>query len=178
MNYCWNYFPYRDVIQGCGIYIYCISVPFQVRAWMDCWQRLISALIAMTSSTNSVTHVAIKILTFFIVGVGAGLAITMFVDMKHGFARYGSTSRTKMTSIHFEPTSHAELNLLPRGSDESVTFNDENMHHGKSIDLIHKSQNTPVPYPTMLHSEQKCAHFCSEWSIVGYGTVAFRDLWN
>ena len=27
------------------------------------------------------------------------------------------------------------------------------------IDLIHKSQNTPVPYPTMLHSEQKCAHF-------------------
>ena len=22
----------------------------------------------------------------------------------------------------------------------------------------------------MLHSEQKCAHFCSEWSIVGYGT--------
>ena len=29
-------------------------------------------------------------------------------------------------------------------------------------DLIHKSQNAPVPYPTMLHSEQKCAHFCSE----------------
>ena len=45
-----------------------------------------------------------------------------------------------------------------------------------SIDLIHKSQNAPVPYPTMLHSEQKCAHFCSEWSIVGYGTGAFWDL--
>ena len=30
----------------------------------------------------------------------------------------------------------------------------------------------------MLHSEQKCAHFCSEWSIVGYGTGAFWDLWN
>ena len=29
----------------------------------------------------------------------------------------------------------------------------------------------------MLHSEQKCAHFCSEWSIVGYGTGAFWDLW-
>ena len=27
------------------------------------------------------------------------------------------------------------------------------------------------------HSEQKCAHFCSEWSIVGYGTDAFWDLW-
>ena len=25
----------------------------------------------------------------------------------------------------------------------------------------------------MLHSEQKCAYFCSEWSIVGYGTGAF-----
>ena len=43
-----------------------------------------------------------------------------------------------------------------------------------SIDLIHKSQNAPVPYLTMLHSE----HFCSEWSIVGYGTGAFWDLWN
>ena len=46
------------------------------------------------------------------------------------------------------------------------------------IDLINKSQNAPVPYPTMLHSEQRCAHFCSEWSIVGYGTGAFWDLWN
>ena len=36
-----------------------------------------------------------------------------------------------------------------------------------------------VPHPTMLHSEQKCAHFCSEteWSIVGCGTGAFWDLW-
>ena len=46
------------------------------------------------------------------------------------------------------------------------------------IDLIHKSQNAPVPYPTMLYSEQKCAHFCSEWSIVGYGIGAFWDLWK
>ena len=46
------------------------------------------------------------------------------------------------------------------------------------IDLIHKSQNAPVPYPTMLHLEQKCAHFCSEWSILGYGRGAFWDLWN
>ena len=45
------------------------------------------------------------------------------------------------------------------------------------IDQFHKSQNAPVPYPTMLYSEQKCAHFCSEWSIVGYGTHASGDLW-
>ena len=45
------------------------------------------------------------------------------------------------------------------------------------IDQFHKSQNAPVPYPTMLYSEQKCAHFCSEWSIVGYGAGAFWDLW-
>ena len=30
----------------------------------------------------------------------------------------------------------------------------------------------------MLHSDQKYANFCSEWSIVGYWTVAFRDLWT
>ena len=42
-------------------------------------------------------------------------------------------------------------------------------HH--TTDQFHKSQNAPVPYPTMVHSEQKCAHFCSEWSIVGHGQV-------
>ena len=42
-------------------------------------------------------------------------------------------------------------------------------------DLIHKSHNAPAPYPTIHHSEQKCAHFCSVWCIVGYGTGA---LWN
>ena len=45
-------------------------------------------------------------------------------------------------------------------------------------DVFHNSQNTPVPYPIMLHSEQKCTHFFSEWSIVGYGTAVFSDLWN
>ena len=45
-------------------------------------------------------------------------------------------------------------------------------------DLINKSHNAPVPYYTMFHSEQKCAHFCCEWSIVGYGTGVFWDLWN
>ena len=29
----------------------------------------------------------------------------------------------------------------------------------------------------MHHSEQKCAHFCSEWCIVGYGTGALWNLW-
>ena len=46
------------------------------------------------------------------------------------------------------------------------------------IDLINKSQNVPVPYPSILYSEQKCAYFCSEWSIVGYGAGASWDLWN
>ena len=46
-----------------------------------------------------------------------------------------------------------------------------------SMDQFHKSHNAPVPYPTMHHSEQKCAHFCSEWCIVGYGTGALCDLW-
>ena len=47
-----------------------------------------------------------------------------------------------------------------------------------SIDPIHKSHNAPVPYPTMLRSEQKCAHFCSEWDGVGYGIGAIWDLLN
>ena len=45
------------------------------------------------------------------------------------------------------------------------------------IDQTHKSHNAPASYPTMHHSEQKCAHFCSKWCIVGYGTGAMWDLW-
>ena len=46
------------------------------------------------------------------------------------------------------------------------------------IDQIHKSHNTPVPYPTIQHSEQKYAHFCSECCIVGFRTDALWDLWE
>ena len=41
----------------------------------------------------------------------------------------------------------------------------------------HKPQNASLPYPTMPHSEQQSAYFCSEWCIVWYGTGALRDLW-
>ena len=40
------------------------------------------------------------------------------------------------------------------------------------IDHSHISDNTSVLYPTMFHSEQKCAHPCYECCIVGYGTDA------
>ena len=38
-----------------------------------------------------------------------------------------------------------------------------------------KSDIAPVPYPTVDHSEQKCAHFFSEWCIVGHWTGAVWD---
>ena len=43
------------------------------------------------------------------------------------------------------------------------------------IDQFHKSHDAPFPYSTMHLSEQKWAHFCSEWYIVGFG--AWWDLW-
>ena len=49
-----------------------------------------------------------------------------------------------------------------------------------AIDKFHKSQNAPfhmMAYPTMLQLEQKYADFCFEWSIMGYGTDAFWDMW-
>ena len=42
---------------------------------------------------------------------------------------------------------------------------------------LHKFQNAPVEYTTMLQSENKCAHLCSEWSIVGWWTGTFWDMW-
>ena len=47
-----------------------------------------------------------------------------------------------------------------------------------TVDQSHISHNAPVPYPTMHYSEHKCAHFCSEWCIVGYGTGALWDMWD
>ena len=41
---------------------------------------------------------------------------------------------------------------------------------------MNKSHNAPAPYPTMHHSEQKCAIFCSEWCIVWYETGALWDF--
>ena len=46
------------------------------------------------------------------------------------------------------------------------------------LDQIHKSHNAPVPYPTTYQSEQKYTHFYTDWSIVGYGTVALWDLFD
>ena len=46
-----------------------------------------------------------------------------------------------------------------------------------TIDQFHKSHNAPVPHTRMFHSEQKCAHFCSEWCILGYGTGALGLLY-
>ena len=43
----------------------------------------------------------------------------------------------------------------------------------RGFGLVHKFHN-----PTMHHSEQKCAHFCSEWCIVGFGTDALWDWWD
>ena len=39
-----------------------------------------------------------------------------------------------------------------------------------------KSHNAPAPYPTMHHSDQRCADFCSEWCILVYGTGVLCDL--
>ena len=38
-------------------------------------------------------------------------------------------------------------------------------YHETIIDQFHKSRRAPVSYPAMPHSELKCAHYCSEWSI-------------
>ena len=43
------------------------------------------------------------------------------------------------------------------------------------LDKFHKSHNTPVPYPIIHHWEQKCAKFCFERCIVGYGACALWD---
>ena len=51
-------------------------------------------------------------------------------------------------------------------------------------DMTSNSPNSQIPECTCsishnaLSSEQKWAHFCSEWNIVECGTGAFWDLWN
>ena len=59
-----------------------------------------------------------------------------------------------------------------------LSFPVTHRHCGKHIvdQIFHKFQDALVPYTTMLHSEEKCAYFCTEWSIVVYGTGAFWTL--
>ena len=57
-----------------------------------------------------------------------------------------------------------------------IVWSNSSIYCGPATDLIHKSINARVPYPTMRHIEQKCAHFCSEWCIVGCGTDALWDM--
>ena len=49
-------------------------------------------------------------------------------------------------------------------------------HQNNSKWYGYKYKNELVPYPTMCHSEQKCAHLCAKCSIVGYGKGVFWDL--
>ena len=66
-------------------------------------------------------------------------------------------------SLKFIPTSHYLNQCWP----DSLTHIGGT--RGKWVNLIHKSHNTPVPYPTMHHSEQKCVFLF--W-MVHYG------IWN
>ena len=51
-----------------------------------------------------------------------------------------------------------------------------------SIDLIHKSDNATVPYPTMHHFVQEmCTHVdisATKWGIVGYLSNALWNSWD
>ena len=47
-----------------------------------------------------------------------------------------------------------------------------------TIDQSQKYHSAPVPYSAMHHSEQECAHHCSDWCIVGCGTNVLWDLWD
>ena len=51
-----------------------------------------------------------------------------------------------------------------------------------AINLLHKSHNAPVPYPTMHHFVTEmctCVHISvTKWCIVGYLTDALWDLWD
>ena len=45
----------------------------------------------------------------------------------------------------------------------------------KPADIIHKSHYAAVPYPTILHLEQKCAHICGIWNscIMGFMKLVY-----
>ena len=87
-------------------------------------------------------------------------------------------SVTTPSKLHDYPSTSA-INLTDIDKiDRCVTRIKRNKaQDGSIINQSHKSLNAPVPYPTVHHAELKCAHFCSEWCIVGYETGALWDLW-
>ena len=67
---------------------------------------------------------------------------------------------------HF-PLNCSEVNATrpPRWSINIGWLGHNELKYGWCISKFH---NVPIFFPTMHHSEQKCAHLCSEWWIVGY----------
>ena len=61
-----------------------------------------------------------------------------------------------------------------------LNFSIENIHDGlayvahNSIDLLHKSHNALVPFPTMPHFDISV----TKWCLVGYLFDALSYLWN
>ena len=97
--------------------------------------------------------------------------------------------KSKTSGKANEPTFHTDLSLPALGYPQTTKracdpgghywdYCSGALYSGQTImkDQSHKSHNVSVPYPTIHHSEQKCAHFCSEWCIVGYGISALWDL--
>ena len=60
----------------------------------------------------------------------------------------------------------------------TLIHNSMNVISDGAVDQIHKSHNALIPDPSMHHSVQKCAHFCSEQCIVVHWTGASWDLWD
>ena len=78
----------------------------------------------------------------------------------------------------FQTTNRTYVNIMSENALTPFFYKD---YHLPALDQyrgilpIDQSHNASVPYLTINHSKQKCAHFCSEWCILGYGTSALWD---
>ena len=80
-----------------------------------------------------------------------------------------------LNPVELKSVSPADLGTYG-GDDLAETFGDrfgfdkDNNDYPDFARLMQMSQshNSTVPYHTIHHSEQQCAHFCSEWLIVRY----------
>ena len=100
-----------------------------------------------------------------------------YLQWGHCYLVKGNFTETVPDIAHYEVFENCKFeNTATSPKDKWVNKIPQSPH--TTIDQIHKSQNAPVSYPRRHHSEQKCAQFCSEWSILGYGTGAFWEYWN
>ena len=98
----------------------------------------------------------------------------LFSWMQYDWHTYRRICTLTIGPLPVWPKSQRDVGRMPKAWAGALTFGESWLNNGP----ISQIPECNCSKSQMLYSEQNREHFCYEWSIVGFGTGAFWDLWN